>query len=182
MEEQWKAIPQYEGFYEISNQGIVRSVARKVSYIRKLLPRTYKSKILKPCMCGSYHPHVLLAKDGEHKMIRVDRLYAKVWSSTYKPDDEEWRPVPDFEDLYEVSQSGRVRSLPRTISRSRTRDGCLIEDIATYTSRELKPAYYHKRSRTLVYHFHRRYKPGRHGQTDVYWSIEDLLMLVFPEN
>lgn len=28
---------------------------------------------------------------------------------------EEWRPVPDFEGLYEVSSYGRVRSLPRAM-------------------------------------------------------------------
>jgi DNA-binding XRE family transcriptional regulator len=31
--------------------------------------------------------------------------------------DEEWRPVKDWEDLYEVSDCGRVRSLPRPTAR-----------------------------------------------------------------
>ena len=31
------------------------------------------------------------------------------------PVPEEWRPVPGFEDFYEVSDLGRVRSLPRTV-------------------------------------------------------------------
>lgn len=31
---------------------------------------------------------------------------------------EEWRPVPEFEDLYEVSNMGRVKSVDRTITRS----------------------------------------------------------------
>ena len=32
--------------------------------------------------------------------------------------NEEWRPVPGWEDLYEVSCQGRVRSLDRTVMRS----------------------------------------------------------------
>jgi len=32
--------------------------------------------------------------------------------------EEQWRPVVGFEDLYEVSDQGRVRSLPRTFMRS----------------------------------------------------------------
>jgi len=31
------------------------------------------------------------------------------------PPVERWRPIPDYEGLYEVSDAGRVRSVPRTI-------------------------------------------------------------------
>ena len=32
---------------------------------------------------------------------------------------EEWRPVKGYEGLYEVSDTGRVRALPRTIIRKK---------------------------------------------------------------
>lgn len=31
---------------------------------------------------------------------------------------EEWRPVPGFEGLYEVSSLGRIRTVPRVVMRS----------------------------------------------------------------
>lgn len=38
---------------------------------------------------------------------------------------EEWRAVPDYEGLYEVSSLGQVRSLPRQTARG-VRGGCLL--------------------------------------------------------
>jgi DNA-binding transcriptional regulator YiaG len=49
-----------------------------------------------------------------------------------KQSDEIWRPVPTFEDLYEVSSHGRVRSLDRIVDRS---DGTT----AHYKGRVLTP-------------------------------------------
>lgn len=40
--------------------------------------------------------------------------------------DEEWRPVPTWEGLYEVSSSGRIRSLPRVRGR-RSWPGCVLQ-------------------------------------------------------
>jgi hypothetical protein len=48
-------------------------------------------------------------------------------------DGEEWRPVAAWEDLYEVSSLGRVRSLPR--SRARTNRG--IQQVVHYKGRLL---------------------------------------------
>lgn len=48
--------------------------------------------------------------------------------------DEEWRPVPGWEQLYEVSDLARVRSLPRTIyqlGEPRTRRGQLLTAVQT---------------------------------------------------
>lgn len=39
---------------------------------------------------------------------------------------EEWRPVVGYEGVYEVSDRGRVRSLPRTDARGRWRKGCVL--------------------------------------------------------
>jgi len=184
MEEQWKAVPGYEGYYEVSNLGRVRSLDRTVSCIRagKLMTRSFKSRILKPVMCGAYHPHVLLAKDGEHKMVRVDRLHDLVWPGPVIEDTEEWRPVPDFEELYEVAKSGKVRRKARKICRCRNIDGDEVKDSVAYIAKELKPQYYQKMSGTAVYHFHRKHESGYRGQINVYWPIDDLVRLVFPEN
>ena len=182
LDEEWKAIPGYEDYYEVSNQGRVRSIDRDIPYIRNggVVIKRCKSKILKPIMFGTKRPHVLLTKDGKHEVFRVDRLYDQVWSPKIE-DTEEWRPIPGFEDLYEVSQSGRVRSLSRVVPRLRVIHGVVVKDIAVYVSRELKPHSYHTKSGSRVYHLHRRYKSGTNGQTDVHWPVEDLVRLVFPE-
>lgn len=48
--------------------------------------------------------------------------------------DEEWHPVPGWEQLYEVSDLARVRSLPRTVyqlGEPRTRHGQLLTAVET---------------------------------------------------
>lgn len=50
-----------------------------------------------------------------------------------KPTQEQWRPVPGWEGYYEVSDAGKVRSLPRTITR---KDGFAMK----IAGRDLKPS------------------------------------------
>lgn len=75
MEEQWKDIKGYEGLYEVSNLGNVRSLDRTVKrgqgYTIKegrVLTPFYEEKK------GYYQ--VVLAKDGKAKTYRVHRLVA----------------------------------------------------------------------------------------------------------
>lgn len=65
------------------------------------------------------------AGKGIHRDIQVesDRCFAEIWAeptSDEPPDDdgELWRPIPGWDDLYEVSDLGRVRSLSRVILQS----------------------------------------------------------------
>jgi len=77
--ELWTSVPGYDGFYEVSNYGNVRSLTRVVPYGRHS-GMTYKGRDLKLFMCGSYlgaklsragvtktayvHELVMLAFDG----------------------------------------------------------------------------------------------------------------------
>lgn len=64
--EEWKDIPGYEGFYQVSNLGRVKSLPRKGS--RRL-------NILKPkVQCGRFKLHIY--KDGIRKGIYVHQLVA----------------------------------------------------------------------------------------------------------
>lgn len=94
---------------------------------------------------------------------------------------EEWRDIPGYENIYEVSNNGKVRSVTRRVSRKRSRNAISFEDCPAYESRELKPYRYLSKTGSPVYHLHKRYKPGYYGQTDTYHRIEDLIMLAFPE-
>ena len=72
----WKDIKGYEGFYQVSNLGRVRSLERD-----KFLPDgTFHShleeKILVPNLDGAGYPNVSLCKNGKSKTMNVHRLVA----------------------------------------------------------------------------------------------------------
>lgn len=71
IKETWKSVCGYEGFYEVSNMGNVRSVNR-YSKDGKFL----KGKNLKQGFCTSGYKHVVLCKDGIKKDMMVHRLVA----------------------------------------------------------------------------------------------------------
>lgn len=75
MEEVWKDIQDYEGYYQVSNLGRVRSVDRIVSHWRggKQLK---KGKMLKPYTDKHGYKHVTLSKDRKGKCVQVHRLVA----------------------------------------------------------------------------------------------------------
>lgn len=67
--EVWKDIPEYEGFYQVSNLGNVRSLNRICSRGRKL-----KGKMLKYALCGRGYFAVELNKNGKAKTITIHKL------------------------------------------------------------------------------------------------------------
>lgn len=73
MEEIWKDVPDYEGYYKVSNLGRIKSVLRHVNsgYGSK---RKVRERILKPS--GVKYLSVELCKDGIHKYHSVHRLVA----------------------------------------------------------------------------------------------------------
>lgn len=74
MEEIWKSIEGYEGIYQISNLGNVKSLYRLVKH--KTGTRVINEKILKQGNSGGYL-NVELANDGINTMCLVHRLVAK---------------------------------------------------------------------------------------------------------
>lgn len=98
---------------------------------------------------------------------------------------EEWRPVnlSGYENLYEVSNTGKVRSVSRCVIRSRIHGMSRKLDIhtANYASKELKPYCINKETGMVKYHLHKRYKSGYYGQLDIYVYAEELVRGAFPE-
>ena len=74
-EEVWKPIPDYEGLYEASSEGRIRSVNREVAGKAGSV-RILKGKVLKPAMTRDDYLQVQLCKGGEVKKFYVHRL---VW-------------------------------------------------------------------------------------------------------
>ena len=75
MNEEWKVIPGYEGLYEVSNCGRVRSLPRIVK-ARGTSQRRAFSRILKPYNNKLNYQYVALSKDGKPKTYSVHRLVA----------------------------------------------------------------------------------------------------------
>ena len=78
MEEIWKDIEGYEGYYQVSNLGNVRRLERLVNHWRKnghLRPQP--ARVLKQCRGNSRQRYgVILCKEGKTKRFPVHRLVA----------------------------------------------------------------------------------------------------------
>ncbi len=73
--EVWRAVPGYEGVYEVSDRGRARSLDR---VIRRSDGRTQRTsgRVLKPVTNKIGYPAVILYKNGEGKRVTIHRLVA----------------------------------------------------------------------------------------------------------
>jgi hypothetical protein len=79
MTTQWKAVPNYEGLYEVSNDGRVRSLDRTVPHAKGIGGRTLTGMVLS-CRGGTDgHRFVVLSKDGYRKNKSVHQLMAEAF-------------------------------------------------------------------------------------------------------
>ena len=83
MEEIWKDIEGYEGIYQVSNLGRVRSLDREVPNYNAagyVGTKILRGKILKPCkMANSGYMEVHLKSNGQGKHGRIHRLVAEAF-------------------------------------------------------------------------------------------------------
>lgn len=77
MKEIWKSINGFEGLYEVSNFGNVRSVDRLVNH-HKGGKSLRKGKILNPSIGNGYYG-VILSKEGHIKRMAIHRLVAEAF-------------------------------------------------------------------------------------------------------
>lgn len=75
MEEIWKDISGYNGIYQVSNLGRIRSYTRKVIYPSGM-PHTYRGKIIEPERARTGYLRVSLSKNSVEKKYFVHRLVA----------------------------------------------------------------------------------------------------------
>jgi len=83
VQEIFKDIPNFEGIYQISNLGSVKSLERKVKHSKGGL-RMVKEKILKPTDDGKGYLQVMLQRQGRIKLFQVHQLVAMVFLN-HKP-------------------------------------------------------------------------------------------------
>lgn len=122
MKELWKSIEGYEGLYEISNLGNVRSIRR--------------NKVMKPGSHRFGYRYVILCKEGSNKSVLVHRLVANAFISRIPGKEDvnhidgdksnncvenlEW--VSKSENMQHAYQSGlrQVTDSQRGVGRTRT--------------------------------------------------------------
>ena len=73
-EEVWRDIEGYEGRYQVSNMGRVKSLGRKDRF-----GRVIKERILEPAVTHNGYLRVGLHVDGKQKMLRVHRLVCEAF-------------------------------------------------------------------------------------------------------
>lgn len=80
MQEKWRQIKGFEGLYEVSNLGNVRSLGRSYR-MRNGKTRMHKGRILKPGRDGGGYEFVVLRKDGLSLNRKIHRLVADAFVS-----------------------------------------------------------------------------------------------------
>ena len=78
MSEEWRPIEGYEGLYEVSSYGRVRSLDRYVKTCYEAY-KLHKGKILSPAKDKNGYLKVHLCCNGKHNIIRVHRLVCKAF-------------------------------------------------------------------------------------------------------
>lgn len=81
MHEIWKEVYGYEGLYEVSNLGRVRSLDHLVTQQKGscFITRIYKGRILKPRIPKNKYPYLHLSKQGVQLTVKVHRLVAQTF-------------------------------------------------------------------------------------------------------
>ena len=101
--EEWKNVIGYEGLYEVSNTGQVRSLDRYVKYSNGRI-HLHKGKVLSPVKDKDGYLAVFLSCNGKQKTIRIHRLVAQVFIEN--PDN-----LPEVNHLDEDKTNNRVDNL-----------------------------------------------------------------------
>ncbi len=71
----WKPVVDFEGYYEVSNMGRVRSANRAIS-VRDRFTKTYKGRILKPRVSNVGYKYVNLTRGARGLSKTIHRLVA----------------------------------------------------------------------------------------------------------
>ena len=116
--EEWRPIPGYEGLYEISNLRRVRSVARTEQIGNATRPRA-------STLIRLDNGRATLSREGQAQRVNANRVADEVFDDRpiekASEPGEIWKPIPGFEEFYELSNRYRVRASARVINGGRYR-------------------------------------------------------------
>ena len=109
--EEWRDVAGYEGLYQVSNQGRVKSLERK-----DCLGRTVKERILKSRTNRYGYMEVNLCADGKRKMLKVHRLVCQAFHDN--PDNK-----PEVNHVNEDKTDNRACNLEWSTRRENNNHG-----------------------------------------------------------
>jgi hypothetical protein len=74
----WKPVVGYEGSYEVSNYGVVKSIDRLVTYQQRgaSVTRLFEGRVLRPKYDKDGYESYVLSSDGDRKALRGHRIIA----------------------------------------------------------------------------------------------------------
>lgn len=85
-DERWLPVPNYEGFYEVSDHGAVKSLGRWMKHPKG---RAWsKERVLRPIVHRSGHKSVVLCRDGHRKKFAIHTLVLLAFVGPCPPDHE----------------------------------------------------------------------------------------------
>ena len=117
--EVWRDIKGYEGIYQVSDLGKVKSLARTI-YFPSGGKRKVKDRILKPAIDKDGYELLTLAKNGENKNTRVHRIVAEA----FIPNNEN---KPQVNHINEIKDDNRAVNLEWSTSQENINHGNGIE-------------------------------------------------------
>ena len=94
--ENWKDIKGYEGFYQVSDLGRVKSLERDV-YCQNGIVRHIEEKILVPNLNNKGYQYVGLSKNGKRKGMLVHRLVALAF-------------IPNLENKSQINHKNEIKN------------------------------------------------------------------------
>ena len=141
MEEIWLNIKGYEGFYQVSNQGRVKSLDREVVYPDGH-KQQYKGKILKTYIGTTGYLFVTLTVNSKAKRVRVHRLVAEA----FIPNPEN---KPDIDHINTIRTDNRVENL-RWATRSENMKNTLTRQKCSESRKGKYEGLDHNRAKSIV--------------------------------
>ena len=122
--EEWRPIPGYEGLYEVSNLRRVRSVARTEQIGNSTRPRA-------STLIRLDNGRATLSREGQARRVNANRIADEVFDDhpieKASEPGEIWKPIPNFEEFYELSNRYRVRASARVINGGRYRKARMLK-------------------------------------------------------
>lgn len=76
---EWRPVKDFEGYYEVSNTGLVRSVDREIKHSRGSGTFTKKGKVLKPASDKNGYLLISLSRNSKQIKVRIHRLVAQAF-------------------------------------------------------------------------------------------------------